>query len=238
MNIQTLIANAKNYGGVRYLDSIRYLVIHYTANDGDTARANAEYYNRAVVKASAHYFVDDNEIWQSVPDSKVAWSVGGKKWADCPQTGGGTLYGVVTNTNSLSVELCDTRKDGVYGASEETLANAAALCRELMELHQIPLERVVRHFDVTGKHCPAYFMDSVAWEKFKTRLAGTQLDNTPSPAHKVGVEWAKDAKIIQGNADGDLMLHQGLTREQFCTMTKRTVDWLTMNLKMNPKTEI
>ncbi len=53
-----------------------------------------------------------------------------------------------------------------------------------------------------------------------------KMDNTPSPAHKEGVEWAVENKILQGNADGDLMLHQGLTREQFCTMTKRTVDWI------------
>lgn len=52
------------------------------------------------------------------------------------------------------------------------------------------------------------------------------MDNTPSPAHEAGVEWAVENKILQGNADGDLMLHQGLTREQFCTMTKRTVDWI------------
>lgn len=221
MNIKMLISNVQNYGGVRDLDSIQYLVIHYTGNDGDTARANAEYYNRTAVKASAHYFVDDNEIWQSVSDSKIAWSVGGKKWADCPQTGGGTLYGVVTNTNSISVELCDTRKDGVYGASEETLANAAELCREIMEQYHIPVERVVRHFDVTGKHCPAYMMDSLLWASFKARLTGKPLDNTPSPMHKEGVEWAVEHGILRGNGEGDLMLHQALTREQMCTMLYR-----------------
>lgn len=48
-----------------------------------------------------------------------------------------------------------------------------------------------------------------------------KMDNTPSPAHKDGVEWAVENGILQGNADGDLMLHQGLTREQFCTMLYR-----------------
>ena len=52
------------------------------------------------------------------------------------------------------------------------------------------------------------------------------MDNTPSPAHREGVEWCVEREILVGNADGDLMLHQGLTREQFCTMTKRTVDWI------------
>lgn len=52
------------------------------------------------------------------------------------------------------------------------------------------------------------------------------LDNIPSPAHKAGVEWAVERGIFRGNADGDLMLHQGVTREEYCTMNKRTVDWL------------
>lgn len=52
------------------------------------------------------------------------------------------------------------------------------------------------------------------------------LDNTPSPAHREGVEWAVERGIMRGNADGDLMLHQGVTREEYCTMNKRTVDWL------------
>lgn len=226
LDINEHLARCGNYGGKRTAAQIQYLVIHYTGNDGDTAARNAGYYHNTVVEASAHYFVDDTSIWRSVPELTVAWAVGGKKWADCAQTGGGTLYGVVTNTNSLSVELCDTRKDGVYGASEATLANAVELCRDIMDRYQIPIERVVRHFDVTGKHCPAYMMDPASWAAFKARIAGKQMDNTPSPAHKAGVEWAMEAGIIQGNAEGDLMLHEPVTREQYCTMTKRTVDWL------------
>lgn len=212
-----------NYGGERKKEQIKYLVIHYTGNDGDTAKANAEYYTRTVVKTSAHFFVDDTEVWSSVPDLCVAWAVGGKKWADCEKTGGGTLYGVVNNTNSISVELCDTRKDGVYGASEETLENAVILCREIMKRYQIPLERVVRHFDVTGKYCPAYFMDSAAWKGFRDRLAGGGLDNVPSAGHKDGVEWAVKRGILRGNAAGDLMLHDPVTREQVCTMLFRAL---------------
>lgn len=215
------LAARGNYGGSRTAKQIRYLVIHYTGNDGDTASGNAAYYRNNAVKTSAHYFVDDDAAFHSVPELCSAWAVGGKKWADCPQTGGGTLYGTVTNTNSISVELCDTRKDGVYGASPETLANAAELCRELMARYQIPLERVVRHFDVTGKHCPAYFMAPAAWEQFKGRLAGEQLDNTPSPAHKEGVAWAVEKGILRGNERGDLLLRTPLTREQFCTMLYR-----------------
>ncbi len=136
---------------------IRYLVYHYTGNDGDTAANNATYFQRKIVKASAHYFVDDTTVYLSVPELKIAWSVGGSKYANADKTGGGTMYGVITNTNSLSIEMCDTIRNGVYQASEATLANAAALGRALMEKYGIPIENVYRHFDVTGKHCPSYW---------------------------------------------------------------------------------
>lgn len=173
-NIPVIPCNRANYGERRDASAIRYLVYHYTGNDGDTARANAIYYANATVKASAHYFVDGTEIVQSVPELYTAWAVGGKKWSDCAQTGGGTLHGVVTNANSISIEMCDMTRDGQIMATEATLANAAALGRKLMALYGIPIERVVRHFDVTGKHCPAYFMDSAAWEAFKRRLTAEE----------------------------------------------------------------
>lgn len=169
--IRFIGAHPKNTGGQRRPEAIRYLVFHYTGNDGDTAAANARYYRDTVVQASAHYFVDDTEIVQSVDDLTAAWAVGGRKWSDCAVTGGGTLYGIVTNGNSISVELCGTRRDGTRAASETTLRNAAALGRLLMERYDIPVERVVRHFDVTGKHCPAYFMDRAAWKAFRARLS-------------------------------------------------------------------
>lgn len=173
-NIPVILCNRANYGERRDASAVRYLVYHYTGNDGDTARANAVYYANATVKASAHYFVDGSEIVQSVPELYTAWAVGGKKWSDCAQTGGGTLHGVVTNANSISIEMCDMTRDGQIMATEATLQNAAALGRKLMMLYGIPIERIVRHFDVTGKHCPAYFMDSAAWAAFKLRLTAEE----------------------------------------------------------------
>lgn len=172
-----LLCHPGNRGGARNPDDIRYLVYHYTGNDGDRALGNAKYYQSTVVLASAHYFVDDEEIYQSVGDLFIAWAVGGRKWSDCPQTGGGSLYGVVTNANSISIEMCDTSRDGKLMAAEATLERAAALGRELMEKYDIPIERVVRHFDVTGKHCPAYFVDEIAWTAFKGRLTAGKEEN-------------------------------------------------------------
>jgi N-acetylmuramoyl-L-alanine amidase CwlA len=168
--------NAANHGGRRDKSAIKYLVYHYTGNDGDTAMANAKYYAEAKVEASAHYFVDDTSVVQSVGDLTVAWAVGGKKWADCDETGGGTMHGIVTNTNSLSIEMCDTHRDGEIMASPETQENALALGRMLMDRYGIPIENVVRHFDVTGKYCPRYFMDNDKWAAFKARLTDEEDD--------------------------------------------------------------
>lgn len=216
--LKELLAAPGNYGGSRAAGQIKYLVFHYTGNDGDTAANNAAYFRDNVVEASAHYFVDNDTVWRSVPDLTVAWAVGGQKYANADLTGGGTLYGIVTNTNSLSIEMCDTIRNGVYQASEATMANAAALGRELMAKYNIPIENVVRHFDVTGKHCPSYLINDQKWQAFKQRLT---LDNTPAAAHQAGVEWAVANGILQGNAAGDLMLSQPVTRQQMCTMLYR-----------------
>ena len=219
--IKEQLANSGNYGGSRNASQIRYLVYHYTGNDGDRAANNAKYFQNNIVKASAHYFVDDTTVWRSVPDLKVAWSVGGSKYSNAHKTGGGTMYGVITNTNSLSIEMCDTIRNGVFQASEATLANAAALGRALMEKYGIPIENVYRHFDVTGKHCPSYLVSAQKWAEFKKRLEVKIMDNTPSGAHKEGVEWAIANGILTGNSDGDLMLSEPVTRQQMCTMLHR-----------------
>ena len=219
--IKEQLANSGNYGGSRNASQIRYLVYHYTGNDGDRAANNAKYFQNNIVKASAHYFVDDTTVWRSVPDLKVAWSVGGSKYANADKTGGGTMYGVISNTNSLSIEMCDTIRNGVYQASEATLSNAAALGRALMEKYGIPIENVYRHFDVTGKHCPSYLVNAQKWAEFKKRLEVKIMDNTPSGAHKAGVDWAVANGILTGNSDGDLMLSQPVTRQQMCTMLHR-----------------
>ena len=150
-------ANKNNYGAKRSTSNIKYIVIHYTANDGDTDEANANYFASRIIKASAHYFVDDNSVTQSVPDNYVAWSVGGSKYSNCKTTGGGKYYTKCTNSNSISIELCDTKKDGKIYPTKKTIDNAIELTRKLMKQYNIPSTNVIRHFDVTGKTCPAYW---------------------------------------------------------------------------------
>lgn len=162
---KTLLANRKNYGNKRSLSTVKYIVIHYTVNDGDHDESNANYFNKNVVKASAHYFVDDDSYTKSVPLSYVAWSVGGKKYPNCVKTGGGKYYGKCTNSNSINIELCDTKRDGKIMASKQTIANTLALTKKLMKKYRVDKAHVIRHFDVTGKPCPAYWVDDKKWKR-------------------------------------------------------------------------
>ena len=159
------LANKKNYGGHRDTSLIKYIVIHYTGNDGDHDESNATYFQNNIVKASAHYFVDSDSVTQSVPDDYIAWSVGGNKYGNCNVTGGGSLHGKCTNTNSISIELCDDVKNGVIYPSSKTIGNAIELVKSLMKKYGIPASRVIRHFDVTGKSCPAYWCGSTEKNK-------------------------------------------------------------------------
>lgn len=163
-------AHSSNYGGIREISKIKYIVIHYTGNDGDTDEGNINYFKSPNRKASAHFFVDDNSISQSVPIPNVAWHCGGSKYNDVEKTGGAKYYKIVTNTNSIGIEMCDTKRNGTYDLSIATRRNTIKLVRALMHDFNIPIENVVRHFDVTGKHCPAYFMDDIAWEMFKIEI--------------------------------------------------------------------
>lgn len=193
--MKTILANKANYGGKRSTSDIKYIVIHYTANDGDHDKSNAKYFKNNVTKTSAHYFVDDDSVTQSVPDDYIAYSVGGSKYKDCDKTGGGKLYGVVKNSNSLSIEMCDTKKDGTIKATEATMANTAELCKKLMKKYGIKADHVIRHFDVNGKHCPAYFMNNNAWSKFKDRL--TEPKSKKKTGFKVKIE-IPDLNIRKG----------------------------------------
>ena len=169
--LKTNIANRNNYGSSRKTSKIKYLVVHYTANDGDTDEGNANYFKNNIVKASAHYFIDDNSITQSVHDNYVAYSVGGKRYSDYKKTGGAKFYNKCTNTNSLSFELCDTKKDGKYAFTDKTIKNAVEIIKDKMAQYNIPVDRVIRHFDVNGKVCPKPFVDDdKAWKEFKAML--------------------------------------------------------------------
>lgn len=181
--LKTNLSNRNNYGGNRSTSAIKYIPIHYTANDGDTDEANGNYFNKNIVNASAHYFIDDDSVTNSVPDNYVAYAVGGSKYKDCSSTGGGKFYGKCTNANSLSIELCDTVKNQIIYPSQKTINNAIDFCKMKMVQYGINKAHVIRHFDVNGKRCPCYWCatsknDSLWKTEFLDKLSGWVLFNS------------------------------------------------------------
>ena len=142
---------------------IEWIAIHYVGALGD-AKANINHYNKlSTTNASADFFVGHSgDIWQYNPDpvKRYCWAVGGSKY----NNGGGLLYGKATNKNTIHIEMCVKLK-GTHKTppaanhpdwyiTEETLAATIELTRYLMDLHDIPVSKVIRHFDVNGKPCP------------------------------------------------------------------------------------
>lgn len=167
-------SRANYYTSGRSLDSIKYIVIHYTANNGDTARGNAKYFARESVEASANYFVDPNEVICSVKDEYAAWHCGGSL-----ESSHHPLRGICTNKNSIGVELCSIIQNGKYEFKPETVKLAVKLVKELMAKYNIDINHVVRHYDVTGKNCPAPFVENeTQWNKFKQMLTSKEEEET------------------------------------------------------------
>lgn len=164
MNRLSITCNAENYGGKR-AKKVKYIVVHYTANNGDTARGNGSYFQRTPgLYASAHWFVDEKEAVLSVPEDFVAWHCGGTNY----------VHPECRNSNSIGVELCSRRdQDGEFYFLPETVDNAVELIRELMEKYGVPPERVIRHYDVTNKICPAPFVGAgiAEWNEFREMIS-------------------------------------------------------------------
>lgn len=155
------ISNSKQYGRyTRPLSNIKWIVIHYTGNysKGANAMAHYRYLQTATRFGSAHYYVDDTEIIQTIGDSRIAWSV-----AD--QQGYGRFLNGCNNSNSINIEMCvnvDSDQDLVY-------KNTVELTKNLMKKFNIPADRVCRHYDVSRKDCPHNFRANnwAKWWQFK-----------------------------------------------------------------------
>ncbi len=138
----------------------KYIVIHYVGSVS-SAKANADYFRSVNRQASAHYFVDENEIWQVVKDSDSAWHCGTK----------GKYYNGCRNSNSIGIEMCCYNNNGTIDVSEKVVNRTIELTKELMSRYNIPVENVVRHYDVTHKCCHAPFVNNPSrWNDFKARL--------------------------------------------------------------------
>lgn len=148
---------------------IKYIVIHYSGSVG-TAKNNAQYFAAGKRNASAHYFVGhDGDIWQSVEDANIAWHCGAKEYK----------HKECRNANSIGIELCTkttgstANADANWYFEDATVAAAIALTKELMEKYNIPADHVIRHYDVTGKTCPAPYVFNTGkhtWEEFQSAI--------------------------------------------------------------------
>lgn len=157
--MREILANYSNFKRGR-TSGIKYIVLHYTANNGDTAQNNGMYFKNNNVGASAHYFVDEREVIRSVKDSDTAWHC---------ETRGMAFKNDCRNNNSIGIEMCSRiDKSGKFYILADTLYNAAVLTVSLMKKYNVPIKNVIRHYDVCGKMCPKpLVLDINLWNKFK-----------------------------------------------------------------------
>lgn len=160
---------------------IEYIVMHYVGAVS-SAKNNADYFKNTYRGASAHYFVDDNDIYQVVEDKDISWHCGSNKY-----------YCNARNTNSIGIEMCCYKNDGKLDISSKTEEKAIDLVKELMKKYNIDVNHVIRHYDVSHKICPAPFVNDIArWNNFKAKLGQTiseQQTTTSTP--KNVLEWQK-----------------------------------------------
>jgi N-acetylmuramoyl-L-alanine amidase len=161
MEIRKLLID-KNYTKDKKITP-KYIVIHYTANPGASAYNHYVYFNREYVGASAHYFVDTKEIVQILENNWYGWHCGAKtyKHPEC------------RNSNSIGIEMC-IEKD--WTLTEIVVDKTIELTKMLMKKYNIPVSNILRHYDVTGKNCPAPFVQNPErWQNFLARLVDTDV---------------------------------------------------------------
>ena len=137
------------------LGNVDFITVHYTANPGSSAIANRNYFDGLAdghgVSASAHFIIGlDGEIIQCVPLEYVSWANGNME----------------SNRHSITIECCHPTEDGHF--TEKTLESLRRLVRWLCEKYSVGRDGIIRHYDVTGKDCPRYFVAHPdEWEAFK-----------------------------------------------------------------------
>ena len=164
MKINQLLTNTNFNDSNRNANQIKYIVVHYVGATGG-AKDNCKYFEWTFRGASAHYFVGhQGEIWQCVLDEDISWHCG---------TTGKYYHPYCRNSNAIGIEMCcRVRSDGSWYFEQATVDATIELVKLKMEQYNIPVENVVRHYDVTMKSCPRpYVLDVAAWNAFKARLS-------------------------------------------------------------------
>ena len=201
----------RNYQG-RRARPVSFLVLHYVGATGG-ARNNAKYYGSTpYLGASAHYFVDHGpgaQVWESVPEDCVAWH--------CGRSDGRYKHPLCRNANSIGIEMCcHLDAQGNWTIDEATMAAAAELGREIMARYGIPLENVLRHYDVTGKLCPRPLIEENKWTAFKARLEDDMvsyktIEDVPA-SYRPSVQKLLDKGVLKGYENGAIYVSEDLCR--------------------------
>ncbi len=160
IDVELLTINEYSRPGTQ-TGKIQGIVIHYTANPGSTAMQNRNYFeglkDSKKTKASSHFVVGlRGEIVQCIPTWEVAYASNER------------------NSDTVSIETCHPTADGSY--TEETYQSMIELTAWLCKKFDLTEEDVIRHYDITGKNCPKYFVENeTAWTEFQQQV-GEELD--------------------------------------------------------------
>ena len=152
LNVDLLSVNEYSRPGIA-LAQVRGIVIHYTANTGSSAKANRDYFeglkDAQTTKASSHFIIGlEGEIIQCIPSTEISYASNDR------------------NKDTLSIECCHPDETGQFNAS--TYQSMVDLTGWLCQRFGLTSQDVIRHYDVTGKLCPKYFVEHEdAWEQFR-----------------------------------------------------------------------
>lgn len=165
-----------NRPGIK-LGKVTAVACHYVGNPGSTAINNRNYFNNLAVthgaKASSHYIIGlDGEIIQCIPEDEISY---------CTNQ---------ANSYTISIEACHPDATGRF--NDAAYRSYVELCADLCKRHGLdPVNGgLIRHYDVTGKNCPKWFVDHPdAWEQFKRdvkaqmegKAAGEEAAPVPVP---------------------------------------------------------
>lgn len=124
------------------------IAIHYVGNPGTSAQANRDYFAQPDTQVSAHFLIGlEGEVIQCIPLNEKSSATNDR------------------NRDTISIEVCHPDATGQFTqASYDSLVKLTAW---LCDTAGIGRDRVIRHYDVTGKLCPLYFVEHPdAWEQF------------------------------------------------------------------------
>ena len=135
------------------LENIRDVVIHYVGNPGTSAQANRNWYANPESEVSSHFVIGlEGEVLQCIPLWEMSSASNHR------------------NKDTISIEICHPDETGAF--TRESYEAAVRLTAWLIENCYLSPEAIIRHYDITGKDCPRYFVrHEEAWEDFRADVA-------------------------------------------------------------------